>query len=40
LVLAPVVFMILHFGYGLGCLWGIVRFVILRGGRVRERMSR
>ena len=30
-VLAPVIFVILHFAYGLGCLWGIVRFVIFRG---------
>jgi glycosyltransferase involved in cell wall biosynthesis len=29
--LAPVVFVILHFGYGLGSLWGIVRFTILKG---------
>jgi len=29
--LAPVVFAILHFAYGLGCLWGVVRFSILRG---------
>jgi glycosyltransferase involved in cell wall biosynthesis len=29
--LAPVVFAILHFGYGLGCLWGIVRFIIFKG---------
>ena len=28
--LAPVVFAILHFGYGLGSLWGIVRFLILK----------
>jgi glycosyltransferase involved in cell wall biosynthesis len=30
-LLAPVVFAILHFAYGLGCLWGIVRFILLRG---------
>ena len=29
--LAPVVFVILHFAYGLGCLWGVVRFSVLRG---------
>ncbi|MFM7056192.1 MAG: glycosyltransferase family 2 protein [Planctomycetota bacterium] len=40
LLLAPVVFMILHFGYGLGCLWGLVRFVLLRSGRIEEKMSR
>jgi glycosyltransferase involved in cell wall biosynthesis len=40
LILAPVVFMILHFGYGLGCLWGIVRFVILKRGKISQQMSR
>jgi succinoglycan biosynthesis protein ExoA len=30
-LLAPIVFISLHFGYGLGSLWGIVRFVLLRG---------
>jgi glycosyltransferase involved in cell wall biosynthesis len=30
-VISPLIFAILHFGYGVGCLWGIVRFVILRG---------
>jgi len=29
--LAPVVFAILHFGYGIGSLWGVIRFVVLRG---------
>ena len=29
--LAPVVFAILHFAYGLGSIWGIIRFSILRG---------
>lgn len=28
---APIVFVILHFAYGAGGLWGIVRFVLLRG---------
>ncbi len=28
---APLVFMILHMGYGIGSLWGIVRYVILKG---------
>jgi GT2 family glycosyltransferase len=28
---APVVFVILHFAYGLGCLWGLIRFSILKG---------
>ena len=39
-VLAPIVFMILHFGYGLGCLWGVVRFVILKRGKISQQMSR
>ncbi len=30
-LLAPLVFAILHFAYGFGCLWGIVRFVLIRG---------
>ena len=30
-ILAPVIFCILHFAYGLGSLWGIVRFIILKG---------
>jgi glycosyltransferase involved in cell wall biosynthesis len=29
--IAPVVFAILHFAYGLGSLWGVARFSILRG---------
>ncbi len=28
---APLVFAILHFAYGLGCLWGLIRFSILKG---------
>ena len=28
--LAPLVFAILHFGYGLGSLWGVVRFIIIK----------
>ena len=35
-VVAPLVFVILHFGYGLGCLWGIVRFILLRGWGMRR----
>jgi glycosyltransferase involved in cell wall biosynthesis len=34
--LAPVVFAILHFAYGLGSLWGIVRFSILRASRMKK----
>jgi hypothetical protein len=30
-LLAPAIFLILHFSYGLGCLWGIVRFIIFKG---------
>jgi len=30
-LLAPAIFIILHFSYGLGSLWGIVRFSILKG---------
>jgi len=32
----PVVFAILHLGYGLGSLWGIIRFVILKGYGVKK----
>ena len=39
-LLAPIVFLILHLGYGLGCLWGIVRFVLLKRGRISHEMSR
>ena len=35
-LLAPVVFIILHFAYGLGSLWGIVRFSILRGSGMKK----
>ena len=40
-LLAPVVFVILHFAYGLGSLWGIVRFSILRtsGMKKTEQMQ-
>jgi GT2 family glycosyltransferase len=41
---APVVFAILHFAYGLGSLWGVVRFSILRGSGLKKseemKMSR
>ncbi|UCC98175.1 MAG: glycosyltransferase family 2 protein [Phycisphaerales bacterium] len=41
---APLIFALLHFGYGLGCLWGAVRFSALagRGARTPEetQMSR
>lgn len=43
-LLAPLIFIILHFSYGLGCLWGIARFVLLQGkgmGRAEEfKLSR
>ena len=29
--LSPLVFMILHFGYGAGCFWGLIRFILFRG---------
>ena len=39
-LLAPLVFFILHFAYGLGCLWGVVRFVFLKRGSISQQMSR
>ena len=30
-LLGFIIFPILHFGYGLGCAWGIIRFILLRG---------
>ncbi len=33
---APVVFTILHFAYGLGSLWGVVRFSILRRSGIKK----
>jgi len=30
-LVSPLIFTILHFGYGIGCLWGGVRFVVLGG---------
>jgi glycosyltransferase involved in cell wall biosynthesis len=35
-VLSPVVFIILHFAYGLGSLWGVVRFSILRSRGLKK----
>jgi hypothetical protein len=34
--LAPVAFAILHFAYGLGSLWGVVRFSILRAKGLKK----
>jgi GT2 family glycosyltransferase len=34
--LAPAVFVILHFAYGLGSLWGVVRFFILRKSGMKK----
>jgi len=34
--LSPVVFAILHFAYGSGSLWGVVRFFILRGRGMKK----
>lgn len=39
-LLAPIVFMILHFAYGIGCLSGIVRFVLLKRGKISQQISR
>ena len=39
-LLAPIVFLILHLAYGLGSLWGIVRLVLLKRGRISQEMSR
>jgi glycosyltransferase involved in cell wall biosynthesis len=40
----PLIFAILHLAYGLGCMWGIIRFVVLRGWRMKKpeeaRLSR
>jgi len=38
---APLIFTLLHFGYGVGALWGLIRFVILRGAGLKkpERMK-
>jgi glycosyltransferase involved in cell wall biosynthesis len=33
---APEVFVILHFAYGAGSLWGIIRFLILRGSGMKK----
>jgi glycosyltransferase involved in cell wall biosynthesis len=33
---APAVFVILHFAYGLGSLWGIIRFLILRASGMKK----
>ena len=39
--LSPIIFVILHLSYGIGCLWGIVRFILLRGRGIKklERMK-
>jgi glycosyltransferase involved in cell wall biosynthesis len=34
--LAPLVFIILHFGYGLGSLWGIIKFLVLKGYETKQ----
>lgn len=34
--LAPVVFAILHFAYGFGAMWGVIRFVIFKGRGMRK----
>jgi hypothetical protein len=35
-IMAPLIFAILHFGYGVGSLWGIIRFVMLRGKMMKK----
>lgn len=35
-LLAPVVFAVLHFAYGIGSFWGIIRFSILRGRGLKK----
>ena len=35
-LLAPIVFVILHFAYGIGSLWGVIRFSILRGTGMKK----
>lgn len=38
-MLSPVIFIILHFAYGLGCLWGIVRFILFGGKWMPNRSN-
>lgn len=33
---APLILFLLHMGYGLGCIWGVIRFIILRGTGMRK----
>jgi len=33
---APLVFLILHFGYGLGSLWGVIGFLIFKGYGIKR----
>lgn len=33
---APLILFVLHMGYGTGCIWGAVRFIILRGTGMRK----
>jgi len=35
-LIAPLIFAILHFGYGFGSLWGVVRFILFRGRGIRK----
>jgi GT2 family glycosyltransferase len=37
--IAPVIFAILHFAYGFGSLWGLARFSILRGRRMKKLLD-
>jgi hypothetical protein len=33
---APLILFVLHMGYGTGCIWGAIRFIILRGTGMRK----
>ncbi len=42
-LLAPLIFFILHFAYGIGSLWGIIRFVLMKGKGIdtqKQKISR
>ena len=35
-ILSPLIFVILHFGYGIGSIWGIVRFILFKGKGMKK----
>jgi len=43
-MLSPLVFIMLHFAYGLGSIWGVIRLVVFRGWMMKKakdaRLSR